>query len=244
MTEQHDESEMQGRRPHRTEAARTADEALLERRFERPEFFHTDPWRLFRIMSEFFSGFDTLAGLPPAVTVFGSARTTPDSPYFQHAQQLGASLVEAGFAVMTGGGPGIMEAANKGAFTANGVSIGLNIELPFEQRLNRYVSVALSFQYFFARKTMFVKYSEAFVVFPGGFGTLDELFEALTLIQTGKLRHFPVILFHEEYWSGLIAWMRDRLLDSGNIEEADLHLFRVVNSVEEAVRIVVEAHGQ
>jgi len=164
MNDMPDELEGQGRRPRRTETARTADEALLERRFERPEFFHTDPWRLFRIMSEFFSGFDTLAGLPPAVTVFGSARTQPDSPFFVQAQELGAALVGAGFAVMTGGGPGIMEAANRGAFTADGVSVGLNIELPFEQRINRYVSVALSFQYFFARKTMFAKYSEAFVV--------------------------------------------------------------------------------
>src|SRR5688572_876462 len=164
----------------------------------------SDAWRVFRIMGEFVEGFDTLARVGPAVSVFGSARTTPDDPYYAAAEQVSRRLVEAGFAVITGGGPGIMEAANKGAIEAGGDSVGCNIELPFEQGMNAYVRTAINFRYFFVRKTMFVKYAEAFVIFPGGFGTMDELFEALTLIQTGKVRDFPVVLFGRPYWQGLL----------------------------------------
>lgn len=219
----------------------TSDEALLQRGFERPDFIESDPWRVFRIMSEFVSGFNTLAGLPPAVTVFGSARVLPNDPFYVLATDLGSALVKAGFAVITGGGPGIMEGANKGAQQAGGISVGLNIQLPFEQRGNSFVTVPLTFNYFFARKTMFAKYGEAFVVFPGGFGTLDELFEALTLIQTGKLKHFPVILVGAKYWAGLLEWLRGLMLEQGKISAADLALIRVTDSIDEAVSIIVQA---
>lgn len=222
----------------------TADESLLQREFERPEFLDSDPWRVFRIMSEFVEGFGTLAGLPPAVTVFGSARTQPSDPYYRFAEELGAGLARAGFAVITGGGPGVMEAANKGAREAGGISVGLNIQLPFEQAPNPYVTVSLSFNYFFARKTMFAKYAEAFVVFPGGFGTLDELFEALTLIQTDKLKHFPVVLLGSEYWDGLLTWIRDRMLAEGKISAEDLDLLTITDSVDDAVDLVVRYHRE
>ncbi len=222
--------------------ATTADESLLQRRFDRPDFLHGDPWRMWRIVSEFVQGFDTLAGLPPAVTIFGSARTQPSDPFYEQARALGAELVKAGFAVITGGGPGIMEAANRGAWDAKGISVGLNIELPFEQGTNPYVSVAISFRYFFARKTMFAKYAEAFVVFPGGFGTLDELFEALTLIQTGKLKHFPVILFGSEYWKGLIDWINGPMLTESKISADDITLLSITDSVQEVVNIITAAH--
>jgi uncharacterized protein (TIGR00730 family) len=222
---------------------RTADEALLQRAFERPGFLDSDPWRLFRIMGEFVEGFDTLAGLPPAVSIFGSARTRPDDPIHAAAEEVAAELVRAGFAVITGGGPGAMEAANKGATEAGGISVGLNIELPFEQAINPYVTVPLTFRYFFARKMMFVKYAEAFVVFPGGFGTLDELFEALTLIQTGKLRHFPVVLFGSSFWSGLVKWLRDPILAEGKISPEDLDLFTVTDSIDETVERIRRAHA-
>lgn len=222
--------------------ARTSDESLLERRFERPEFLDTDPWRVFRIMGEFVQGFDTLAGLPPAVTVFGSARTPEGDPDYRAAQAFGEAITRAGFAVITGGGPGIMEAANRGACAAKGISVGLNIELPFEQHLNPYTSISLSFSYFFARKTMFAKYAEAFVVFPGGFGTLDELFEALTLIQTGKLKHFPVVLFGRAFWSGLLAWTREQLAGTAKIRPEDADLVTVTDEVEEAVATIIAAH--
>jgi uncharacterized protein (TIGR00730 family) len=221
--------------------ASTADESLLQRTFDRPDFLRGDPWRVLRITSEFVEGFDTLAGLPPAVTVFGSARTPPDAPEYRAARALGKALVRAGFAVITGGGPGVMEAANRGATEARGISVGLNIELPFEQGPNPYVNVAVSFRYFFARKTMFAKYAEGFVVFPGGFGTLDELFEALTLIQTGKLKHFPVILYGSDYWAGLIDWLRGRLAAEGKISPSDLELLTLTDSIQEIVRIVTEA---
>jgi uncharacterized protein (TIGR00730 family) len=224
--------------------ARTADESLLQRKFERPAFLNSDAWRLFRIMSEFAEGFDTLAGLPPAVTIFGSARTTPDDPLYAQAEQLAEALSHAGFAIITGGGPGIMEAANKGAKTAGDISVGLNIELPFEQAINPYVTIPISFQYFFARKVMFAKYAEAFVVFPGGFGTFDELFEALTLIQTGKLKHFPVVLFGSAYWKGLLDWLRDPVLGEHKISPEDLDLFMVSDSVPEVVNHIVEAHAR
>jgi len=212
----------------------TADEALLQRRFEHPELLDTDPWRVFRIMSEFVEGFNTLAGLPPAVSIFGSARVTSDHPQYAQARELAANLVDSGFAIITGGGPGIMEAANRGAQETGGISVGLNIQLPFEQATNPYVTLPLSFNYFFARKMMFVKYAEAFVVFPGGFGTLDELFESLTLIQTGKLKHFPVILLGTAYWSGMVDWMKQAMLEEHHINPEDLELFSCTDSIAEA----------
>ncbi|MGH2447836.1 MAG: TIGR00730 family Rossman fold protein [Chloroflexota bacterium] len=227
-----------------TEPAPTADEALLERRFEQPQFLHSDAWRLFRIQAEFTAGFDNLTGLPPAVSIFGSARTPPSDPFYRKAEQLASRLGEAGFAVITGGGPGIMEAANKGATEVGAISVGLNIELPFEQSTNSYVNVPLSFRYFFVRKTMFVKYSEAFVIFPGGFGTLDELFEALTLIQTGKLRHFPMVLFGSGYWGGLVEWTQTKLLAEEKISPEDLNIMKVTDSVHETVETIVQAHSR
>jgi uncharacterized protein (TIGR00730 family) len=200
---------------------------------------HTDPWRVLRIQAEFVDGFGTLAELGPATCVFGSARTQPDSPLYAAAEQIGARLAAAGQAVITGGGPGTMEAANKGAAEAGGVSVGLGIELPFETGLNPYVNLGINFRYFFARKTMFVKYAQGFVVLPGGFGTLDELFEALTLVQTRKVTSFPVVLFGSAYWSGLIAWLRDAALAHGAISSPDLEMFTVTDDVDEAVAAVV-----
>ncbi len=218
----------------------TTDQRLLDSGGP-TDWLHTDPWRVLRIQSEFVEGFGLLAELGPAVSVFGSARTTPESSEYQQAQQLGAALARAGYAVITGGGPGTMEAANRGASEAGGTSVGLGSELPFEQRLNDWVDVGLNFRYFFARKTMFVKYAQAFVIMPGGFGTLDELFEALTLVQTRKVTRFPVILFGEQYWSGLLDWIRDTVLPEAKIGAADLELIRVTSDVEEAVAIIVEA---
>ncbi len=195
-----------------------------------PDFTHSDPWRVFRIMGEFVEGFDVLANTGPAVSIFGSARVPPHHPQYEMATTVARLLAEAGFAVITGGGPGIMEAANRGAREAGGVSIGCNIELPFEQGTNPYVDIAINFRYFFVRKTMFVKYAEAFIIFPGGFGTLDELFEALTLIQTGKVRNFPVILFDSTYWEGLLTWIRDTMLEEGKISDEDLDLLVVTDS--------------
>jgi uncharacterized protein (TIGR00730 family) len=214
----------------------SADEGLLQRHDD-PRFVHTDPWRVLRIMGEFVDGFDVLARIGLAVTVFGSARIKPDSPYYAAAREVGRGIAERGFAVITGGGPGIMEAANRGASEADGLSIGCNIELPHEQASNPYANLSIDFRYFFVRKTMFVKYSEAFVVFPGGFGTLDELFESLTLIQTGKVKRFPVVLYGSEYWSGLLDWMRGRLLVEGTISEDDLALLQVVDTIEEVCAI-------
>jgi uncharacterized protein (TIGR00730 family) len=193
-----------------------------------------------RILSEFVEGFDVLAEIPKAVTVFGSARTAVDDPMYQAARDLGSALAEAGFAVITGGGPGIMEAANRGCQEASGVSIGCNIELPFEQGMNAYVDLGIDFRYFFVRKTMFMKYAEAFVVFPGGFGTLDELFEALTLIQTGKVIHFPVVLVGSSYWGPLQNWLRDTLLAEGKILATDLDIFTVVDDPQEVVPHIVK----
>ena len=218
----------------------TTDQRLLDSGGP-TDWLHTDPWRVLRIQSEFVEGFGLLAELGPAVSVFGSARTTAEHPEYQQAQQLGAALARAGYAVITGGGPGTMEAANRGASEAGGTSVGLGIELPFEQRLNDWVDIGLNFRYFFARKTMFVKYAQAFVIMPGGFGTLDELFEALTLVQTRKVTRFPVILFGERYWSGLLDWIRDTVLPEAKIGAADLDLIRVTSDVEEAVAIIVEA---
>ncbi len=211
---------------------RSADEGLLERQSD-PNFVHTDPWRVLRIMGEFVDGFDVLARVGLAVTVFGSARTKPDSPYYAAALEVGRGLAERGFAVITGGGPGIMEAANRGAHDAGGLSIGCNIELPHEQRPNPYANLSIDFRYFFVRKTMFVKYSEAFVVFPGGFGTLDELFEALTLIQTAKVKRFPVVLYGSEYWGGLLEWIEQRVAAEGMVSAGDLALVQVVDTTEE-----------
>ncbi|MBL7501391.1 TIGR00730 family Rossman fold protein [Frankia sp. CNm7] len=204
------------------------------------EFIHSDPWRVLRIQSEFVEGFGLLADLPRAVTVFGSARVPSDHPDYTVGRRLGAGLAEAGFAVITGGGPGAMEAANRGAQEAGGLSVGLGIELPFEQRLNDWVDLGVSFRYFFVRKTMFVKYAEAFVILPGGFGTLDELFEALTLVQTTKVTRFPVVLMGTEYWRGLVDWLRSSVAGTGRIKESDLDLFSLTDDVDEAVRLVVE----
>ena len=218
----------------------TQDEQLLETP-RADEFTHTDTWRVFRIMGEFVEGFDDLATVTRGVAIFGSARTSPDSPFYAAAQETAALLAHAGYTVITGGGPGIMEAANRGAFEAGGVSVGCNIELPFEQGGNPYVTRSLTFNYFFVRKTMFVKYSNAFVIFPGGFGTLDELFEALTLIQTRKVRYFPVVLMRCDYWQGLLDWMHDRLLAEGKIGAQDTALIRATDDPEEVVELVSAA---
>jgi uncharacterized protein (TIGR00730 family) len=219
----------------------TTDQRLLDLRGP-SDWVHTDPWRVLRIQAEFVEGFGLLSELGPAVTVFGSARTPTGSPDYERAQQIGAGLAEAGYAVITGGGPGIMEAANKGAVSAGGVSVGLGIELPQEQGLNEYVDIGLEFRYFFVRKTVFIKYSQAFVVLPGGFGTLDELFEALTLVQTGKITKFPIVLVNREYWSGLISWLHETLLAEGKISAADPDLFRIAADPAEVVKIITEAH--
>ncbi|WP_231861756.1 MULTISPECIES: TIGR00730 family Rossman fold protein [Frankia] len=216
----------------------TTDQRLLDTRSP-SGFVHGDPWRVMRIQSEFVEGFGLLAELPRAVTVFGSARITADDPIYAQGRRLGAALAEAGFAVITGGGPGAMEAVNRGAQEAGGLSVGLGIELPFEQRLNDWVDLGVSFRYFFVRKTMFVKYAEAFVILPGGVGTLDELFEALTLVQTGKVTRFPVVLIGSEYWSGLVGWLRSTVLPAGLIKESDLHILAITDDVDEAVRIIV-----
>jgi uncharacterized protein (TIGR00730 family) len=218
----------------------TTDQRLLDSRGP-TEWLHTDPWRVLRIQSEFVEGFGLLAELPAAVSVFGSARTRPGSPEYDAGIALGAALAHAGYAVITGGGPGTMEAVNRGASEAGGVSVGLGIELPFEQKLNDWVDVGVNFRYFFARKTMFVKYAQAFVIMPGGFGTLDETFEALTLVQTSKVTRFPVVLYGVDYWSGLLDWLRGSVLSGGKIAEADLELIRVTDDVDEIVAHVVAA---
>ena len=218
----------------------TQDEQLLESP-RADEFTHTDTWRVFRIMGEFVEGFDDLATIQRGVSIFGSARTPAADQYYAAAQETAALLVRAGFSVITGGGPGIMEAANRGAFEASGVSVGCNIELPFEQKPNDYQTRTLVFKYFFVRKTMFVKYSTAFIIFPGGFGTLDELFEALTLIQTRKIRNFPVVLFGTEYWGGMIKWIKETMLGARYIGENDLRLLVCTDSPSEAVDIVVRS---
>jgi len=217
----------------------TTDQRLLDSRGP-SDWVHTDPWRVLRIQSEFVEGFGALAELGPGVAVFGSARTLPEDPYYEKAEQLGRKLADAGFAVITGGGPGTMEAANKGAFEAGGVSVGLGIELPFESGLNEWVDVGVNFRYFFARKTMFVKYSRGFVALPGGLGTFDELFEALTLVQTQKVTSFPVVLIGAEYWSGLLDWLRGTVLADGKISEADLDMLAVTDDVDEAVSMMVK----
>ncbi|MET0916240.1 MAG: TIGR00730 family Rossman fold protein, partial [Jiangellaceae bacterium] len=212
----------------------TTDQRLLESRGG-ADWVHTDPWRVMRIQSEFIEGFGSLAGLGAAISVFGSARTPADDPLYQTAVRLGSALVGAGYGVITGGGPGIMEAANKGATEAGGVSVGLGIELPFEQGLNPYVDLGINFRYFFVRKTMFVKYAQGFIVFPGGFGTMDELFEALTLAQTGKVTSFPIVLFGTAYWGGLVDWLRDTMLADGKVGAADIDTLHVTDDIDEAI---------
>ena len=227
----------------RHEESTTTDQRLLDTHGP-SDWVHTDPWRVLRIQAEFVEGFGALAELGPAIAVFGSARTRPDDPSYAQAVQVGRLLSEAGFAVITGGGPGAMEAANKGASEAGGTSVGLGIELPFEAGLNEWVDVGINFRYFFARKTMFVKYSQGFVVLPGGVGTLDELFEAITLVQTRKVTRFPIVLVGVDYWSGLIGWLRDTVLADGKISERDLDLIHLTDDVEEAVRHVVSVQGR
>lgn len=216
------------------------DRRLLQFRpsHKEKDFTDTDPWRVLRIQGEFVEGFDALSRVGPCVSVFGSARTKPDNEYYKAAVETGRRLVDAGFSVITGGGPGIMEAGNKGAQEAGGTSIGCNIELPFEQIPNSYQNISLSFRYFFARKMMFVKYSIGYVIFPGGFGTLDELFEALTLSQTGKIEHFPIILYGSKYWGKMFDWIKESILAEGCINEEDIDLMTVTDSPKVAVDII------
>ena len=234
-------------RPRRT----TEDEELLNRvgpatpQARSPEmgaFTHTEPWRVLRIQGEFVHAINALSEVGAAIAVFGSARFLPGHPMYAHAEAMGRALVEAGFAVITGGGPGLMEAANKGAHEAGGTSIGCNIELPFEQFENQFLDISINFRYFFVRKTMFVKYSNGFVIFPGGFGTLDELFESLTLVQTRKIKRFPIILFGSAYWKGLLDWIKETLLAEGAISPEDLNLLVVTDSVQEARDIMVDCY--
>lgn len=226
-----------------TRIGRPTEDAILFRHPQQDQqedhFTQGDPWRVLRITGEFVSGFDTLAQVGPCVTIFGSARTEEEHRWYEAARETGSKLVQQGFGVITGGGPGIMEAANRGAIESGGISVGANIELPHEQGLNAFVNVALNFRYFFVRKTMFVKYAEGFVIFPGGFGTLDELFESLTLIQTGKLEHFPVLLYDTEYWSGLFQWVKSDLLGNGLISASDLDLVRITDDIDEIVEMLV-----
>ena len=231
---------LRGGEPTAQEQDSTTDQRLLDRRGP-SDWVHTDPWRVLRIQSEFVEGFGLLAELPRAVSVFGSARTPRDHPHYAAGVAIGAALAQAGYAVITGGGPGAMEAANRGACEAGGLSVGLGIELPFEQDLNEWVDVGIAFRYFFVRKTMFVKYAQAFVILPGGFGTLDELFEALTLVQTRKVTRFPVILFGTEYWAGLLQWIRTTLAATGTINAADLDLITVTDDIAEVMAVVQAA---
>lgn len=219
----------------------TTDQRLLDSRGP-SDWVHTDPWRVLRIQAEFVEGFGALAEVPRAVTVFGSARTPRDHPEYQLGRQIGAALAGAGFAAITGGGPGAMEAVNRGASEAGGLSIGLGIELPFEQGLNPWVDLGVNFRYFFTRKTMFVKYAQAFICLPGGFGTLDELFEALTLVQTKKVTKFPVVLFGSAYWGGLYEWVRSTVLAEGKINERDMALLHVTDDIDDAIGVVQEAY--
>lgn len=221
----------------------TTDQRLLDKNQD-TDWLHTDPWRVLRIQSEFVNGFGALAELSDAVSVFGSARTRPGDPAYEQAVELGRALAEAGYAVVTGGGPGQMEAANKGAWEANGESVGLGIELPTEQGINRWVDLGLHFRYFFVRKTMFVKYTQAFVCTPGGFGTLDEFFESITLVQTNKITRFPIVLLGVDFWTPLVDWIRGTLAEQGMVSASDLDLFLVTDSVDEAVQYIRRAHHQ
>jgi uncharacterized protein (TIGR00730 family) len=208
----------------------------------KPDFFEMDHWRIFRIMAEFVEGFDRMHTFENAVTIFGSARLKPNHKMYRMAEETTKLLAQSGYSVITGGGPGIMEAGNRGAFLAKGDSIGLNIELPFEQKPNPYIKTLINFHYFFCRKVMFVKYAKAVIIFPGGFGTLDELFESLTLVQTGRMPKVPVILFGSQYWKGLQEWMKAMMLKEGCIDENDLYLYHVVDDPKEVVKIINEFH--
>jgi hypothetical protein len=218
----------------------TTDQRLLDTRGS-SEWVHTDPWRVMRIQAEFVEGFGSLAELGPAISVFGSARTRPGDPDYALGETVGGALARAGFAVITGGGPGVMEAANKGASQAGGVSVGLGIELPYESGLNAWVDIGINFRYFFARKTMFVKYAQGFIALPGGFGTFDEIFEAVTLVQTRKVTSFPIVLLGTSYWGGLLDWIRDAVLAGGKVNDVDLALLRLTDDVDEAVAVMVDA---
>ncbi|AKK02818.1 LOG family protein [Corynebacterium epidermidicanis] len=219
----------------------TTDQRLLDHQHN-VDWLHTDPWRVLRIQSEFVDGFGALAELPLAVTVFGSARVKAEHKYYALGQEIGRKLVENGYAVITGGGPGLMEAPNRGASEAGGLSVGLGIELPHEQHLNDWVDLGLNFRYFFVRKTMFLKYSQGFVCLPGGFGTLDELFEALCMVQTGKITDYPIVLIGVEFWSGLVGWIKERLVAEGMIAESDMNLFMVTDSIDEAIAYILQHH--
>ncbi len=218
----------------------TDDEALLRSPEPNDMFKSSDSWRVFRIMGECVNGFDALATITRGVSLFGSARTPEDNEFYKAARETGKLLAESGFEVITGGGPGIMEAGNRGAFEAGGVSVGVNIELPFEQEPNPYQTHELSFKYFMIRKTMFVKYSNAYVIFPGGFGTMDEVFEALTLIQTRKIRNFPVVMFGSTYWKGLLSWLTSTMLSEKNISPEDLGLLHLTDSPQDAVDFITK----
>jgi uncharacterized protein (TIGR00730 family) len=220
----------------------TEDQRLLRSRGPALDFQDTDTWRTLRIMGEFVEGFDALAGIGPAVSIFGSARIGRRNRYYGAARRLASALAKQGFAIITGGGPGVMEAANRGAKEAGGLSVGCNIDLPFEQGLNEYVDLGLEFRYFFVRKVMFVKYAEAFVIFPGGFGTLDELFEALTLIQTGKVEHFPIVLYGKDYWDGMMQWIREKPLYEEKIAPEDLDLLTITSDIDEASDAISRHH--
>jgi uncharacterized protein (TIGR00730 family) len=224
------------------EPSLTEDRRLLDALVTESDFRRSESWRVMRMTSEFVEGFDVLGDIASAVTIFGSARTAPDDPFYAAARETATLLARAGFSVITGGGPGIMEAANRGAREGGGRSIGCNIELPFEQVANPWVDTLVNFRYFFVRKTMFIKYSLAFIIFPGGYGTLDELFEALTLIQTGKISHFPVVLFGASYWTGLYTWLRDHALADKKISPADLELLQICDDPAHAVEIITAAH--
>ncbi|MCZ9300252.1 MULTISPECIES: LOG family protein [Corynebacterium] len=223
------------------EQASTFDQRLLESGADH-EWQHADPWRVLRIQGEFVAGFDALSKLPKAVTVFGSARTTPEDASYQLGVDVGRKLAEHSYAVITGGGPGIMEAANRGAHEAGGLSVGLGIELPHEQGLNEYVDLGLNFRYFFARKTMFLKYSQAFICLPGGMGTMDEFFEVMCMVQTGKVTNYPIVLMGTEYWSGLLEWMDNTLAASGYINEGDRELFLLTDDPDEAISHIIQRH--
>jgi hypothetical protein len=220
----------------------TTDQRLLDSRGP-TDWVHTDPWRVLRIQAEFVEGFGALAEVPKAVTVFGSARTGRDHPEYEQGRALGAALAAAGYAVITGGGPGTMEAVNRGAAEAGGMSVGLGIELPFEQGLNPWVDLGVNFRYFFVRKTMFMKYAQAIICLPGGFGTLDELFESLTLVQTKKVTKFPVVLFGKSYWQGLYDWVRQSALEGGKVSEKDLDLLHLTDDIDDAVRVVEDSYA-
>jgi uncharacterized protein (TIGR00730 family) len=222
--------------------ATTTDQRLLDRRGP-SDWVHTDPWRVMRIQAEFVEGFGLLAELGMAVSIFGSARTKPDEAEYKLADNIAQGLVKAGYAIITGGGPGVMEAANKGASEAGGVSVGLGIELPMESGLNDYVNVGVEFRYFFVRKTCFIKYSQAFVVLPGGYGTMDELFEAVTLVATGKITKFPIVLVGSAYWSGLLDWLKTTMLAEGKIGQDELSLLHIADDPDEVVKIIKAAHA-